>query len=129
MSYSHTFQKGTDPNTRLNIVQPEPPDQPTGLRPKLTVEANMNYNAQYTAEYPGPGLWPEQVMSMNFSVYGSADFDVRSLKNYYQGPQGIPNLMQYNNEYGRAKQSFFPVSELVAGGITKMTFTDISSQL
>ena len=42
-----------------------------------------------------------------FKVYGSADYDINSLKNIYQGPQGVPGLTQYAPEYGRENNAIF----------------------
>ncbi len=113
MSYSHTYQKGTAPNTKLNL---DNLNLITSYRltPKLTVEANMNFNTQYTPNIPDQAYGPNSFV-YEFSVYGSADFDVRSLKNYYQGPQGVPNLQQYNNEYGRANNPYFQSDKWLRG--------------
>ncbi len=113
MSYSHTYQKGMDPNTKLNM---DNLNIMTGYKftSKLSAEANLAFNTQYTPNIPDVSYGPNSYV-YEFSVYGSADFDVRDLKNYYQGPQGIPNLMQYNNEYGRANNPYFQAQNWLRG--------------
>ncbi|MFL9481147.1 SusC/RagA family TonB-linked outer membrane protein [Chitinophagaceae bacterium LWZ2-11] len=113
MSYSHMYQKGMDPNTKLNI---DNLNLITSYRfsPKFSAEANINFNTQYTPNIPDQSYGPNSYV-YEFSVYGSTDFDVRSLKNYYQGPQGVQNLMQYNNEYGRANNPYFQSQKWLRG--------------
>jgi TonB-linked SusC/RagA family outer membrane protein len=113
MSYSHSFQKGMDPNTRLNIDNLNIISN-YRFTPKLSAEANLNYNTQYTPNIPDQSYGPNSYV-YEFSVYGSTDFDVRSLKNYYQGPTGVPNLVQYNNEYGRANNPYFQADKWLRG--------------
>jgi len=113
MSYSHTYQKGMDPNTKLNM---DNLNIITSYKftPKLSVEANLDFNTQYTPNIPDQSYGPNSYV-YEFSVYGSADFDVRDLKNYWKGPQGITNLMQYNNEYGRANNPYFQSQKWLRG--------------
>jgi len=113
MSYSHTYQKGIAPNTKLNIDNLNILTN-YRLTSKLSVEANLNFNTQYTPNIPDQSYGPNSFV-YEFSVYGSTDFDVRSLKNYYQGPQGVPNLVQYNNEYGRANNPYFQSEKWLRG--------------
>lgn len=113
MSYSHTYQKGMDPNTKVNI---DNLNIITSYKftPRLSAEANLNFNTQYTPNIPDQSYGPNSYV-YEFSVYGSADFDVRSLKNYYGGAQGVQNLMQYNNEYGRANNPYFQAAKWLRG--------------
>jgi len=105
MSYSHTYQKGMDPNTKLNI---DNFNINTGydFTSQLRLEGNMNLNLQYTPNIPDASYGPNSYVYM-FNVYGSADYDVRSMKNIYQGPMGVPNLVQYAQEYGRENNPWF----------------------
>jgi len=113
ISYSHTLQKGMDPNTRLNLDNLNLIGS-YKFSPKLSAEASINFNTQYTPNIPDQSYGPNSFV-YEFSVYGSTDFDVRSLKNFYQGPQGIANLMQYNNEYGRANNPYFQSEKWLRG--------------
>ncbi|WP_076379494.1 SusC/RagA family TonB-linked outer membrane protein [Filimonas lacunae] len=113
MSYSHTYQKGMAPNTKLNMDNLNI-NTSYKFSPRLSAEANLNYNTQYTPNIPDVSYGPNSYV-YEFSVYGSADFDIRDLQNYWKGPQGITNLMQYNNEYGRANNPYFQASKWLHG--------------
>ena len=127
MSYSHTYQKGIDPNTKLNIDNLNI-NTSVKLSDKFTAEANLNLGLQYTPNIPDASYGPNSYV-YELSVYGSTDYDVRDLKNYYKGPQGVPGLMQYNNEYGRANNPYFQAAKWLHGhnktdiyGFAKLTY-------
>jgi len=105
VSYSHTYQKGLAPNTSLNLENLNV-NANFDLSPKLRMEARANINYQHTPNIPDVSYGPNSYVYM-FGVYGSDDYDVRSLKNYYQGPAGVPGLQQYNFEYGRENNPYF----------------------
>jgi TonB-linked SusC/RagA family outer membrane protein len=105
ISYSHIFQKGTDPNTKINMdVLNINTDY--DISSKLKFEANINLDAQYTPNLPDVNYGPNSYVYM-FNVYGNAAYDVRDLKNYYQAPLGIPGLKQYSENYGRSNNPYF----------------------
>jgi len=105
MSYSHTYQKGMAPNTQFNG---DNLNLNTGynLSDKLRFEGNLNLNIQYSPNIPDASYGPNSYVYM-FKVYGSSDYDVRSLKNVYKGPQGVTDLTQYAQEYGRENSPEF----------------------
>ena len=105
MSYSHTYQKGMAPNTRLNI---DNLNLNTGYNftDKLRLEGNLNLNIQYSPNIPDASYGPNSYVYM-FKVYGSADYDIRDLKNVYKGPEGVKDLTQYAPEYGRENSAEF----------------------
>jgi len=105
MSYSHTYQKGRNPNTRLNL---DNFNINTGYNftPRLRLEGDMNFNVQYTPNIPDASYGPNSYTYM-FKVYGSSDYDINDLKNIYKGPQGVNNLVQYAPEYGRENSAWF----------------------
>ncbi|SFS87999.1 TonB-linked outer membrane protein, SusC/RagA family [Mucilaginibacter polytrichastri] len=117
-SYGHTFQQGDFPNTKYNIDNFK---LAAGydITPKLRVDADINLNEQYSPNIPDVDYSPQSYVYM-FKVYGSADYDVRSMKNYYQGPQGVPGLTQYAAEYGRLNNPYF-VADKWLKGRTKQT--------
>jgi TonB-linked SusC/RagA family outer membrane protein len=117
-SYGHTFQQGDFPNTKYNIDNFK---LAAGydITPKLRVDADINLNEQYSPNIPDVDYSPQSYVYM-FKVYGSADYDVRSLKNVYQGPQGVPGLQQYAAEYGRLNNPYF-VADKWLKGRTKQT--------
>ncbi len=105
ISYSHTYQKGMFPNTKLNL---DNFNINTGYNfsSKFRIEGDLNLNVQYSPNIPDVSYGPNSYSYM-FKVYGSADYDVNSLKNIYQGPQGVNNLVQYAPEYGRENSAYF----------------------
>jgi TonB-linked SusC/RagA family outer membrane protein len=105
MSYSHLFQKGIFPNTRLNGDNIQLSTS-YNISPSLTLEGSVNFNKQYSPNIPDVAYGPNSYIYM-FKVYGSADYDVRDLKDYYKGPQGVPGLVQYAQEYGRLNNPYF----------------------
>jgi TonB-linked SusC/RagA family outer membrane protein len=105
MSYSHTYQKGTAPNTRLNVDNVNL-NAGYNLTSKLRVEGNMNLNLQYSPNIPDVSYGPNSYIYM-FKVYGSSDYNIDDLKNIYKGPQGVNNLVQYAPEYGRENSAWF----------------------
>ncbi len=103
MSYSHMYQKGTDPNTKLNIDNLNILTE-YRFSKKFSAEANLNFNEQYTPNIPDPSYGPNSYV-YELSVYGSTDYDIRSLKDYWKGPMGVPGVMQYSENYGRDKRN------------------------
>ncbi len=105
MSYSHTYQKGTAPNTRLNADNMNL-NAGYNLTSKLRLEGNINLNIQYSPNIPDVSYGPNSYIYM-FKVYGSADYDINDLKDIYKGPQGVKDLVQYAPEYGRENSAWF----------------------
>ncbi len=118
MSYGHTYQKGDFPNTGLNIDNFKIAAG-YDITSKLRIEGDLNLNEQYSPNIPDVDYSPQSYVYM-FKVYGSADYDVRDLKNVYQGPQGVPGLQQYAQEYGRLNNPYF-VADKWLKGRTKQT--------
>jgi TonB-linked SusC/RagA family outer membrane protein len=113
ISYGHTFQQGDFPGTKLNIDNFKL-SAGYDITPKLRIDADLNLNEQYSPNIPDVDYSPQSYVYM-FKVYGSADYDVRSLKNIYQGPQGVPGLEQYAPEYGRENNPYFIANEWLKG--------------
>jgi TonB-linked SusC/RagA family outer membrane protein len=119
ISYSHLYQKGQAPSTKINSDNLNLAADYT-ISPKLKADASLNMNEQYTPNIPDADYGPNSYVYM-FNVYGPGDYDVRDLKNYYKGPQGIPGLNQYNENYGRSNNPYFMAHEWLRG----KTKTDI----
>lgn len=113
LSYTHMYQKGVMPNTKLNGDNFNL-SASYNITPKLTVEGNLNYNKQYTPNIPDVSYGPNSYIYM-FKVYGSADYDVRDLKDIYKGPQGVFGLVQYAQEYGRLNNPYFMAEKWLRG--------------
>lgn len=109
ISYGHTFQRGIFPNTRLNIDNFKM-NGGYDITKKLRLEADVNLSEQYSPNIPDVNYNPNSYVYM-FKVYGSADYDIDDIKNYYQGPQGVPGLTQYAPEYGRLNNAWFMANE------------------
>ncbi len=105
ISYSHVYQKGTDPNTKLNMDNLNITADYV-ITNKLKFDANLNLNLQYTPNIPNVIYGPNSYVYM-FNVYGNAAFDVRDLRNDYQSPLGVPGLKQYSENYGRSNNPYF----------------------
>jgi len=113
VSYGHTFQQGDFPNTKLNIDNFK---LMAGydITSKLRVDADLNLNLQYSPNIPDVNYGPNSY-AYEFFVYGSSDYPINALKNIYQGPQGVPNLVQYAQEYGRENNPWFQAEKWLRG--------------
>lgn len=137
IAYGHTYQKGDFPNTQLNADNFKL-GAGYDITPKLRVDADLNLNLQYSPNIPDVDYGPESYAYM-FKVYGSSDYNINSLKNIYQGPQGVPGLSQYAAEYGRENNAWFIADEWLKGrkktdiyGSLKLTYkltNDLSASL
>jgi TonB-linked SusC/RagA family outer membrane protein len=105
ISISNMNQKGMAPNTRLNSYTLAL-NAGYNISDKLRLEASLNYNKQYSPNIPDVNYGPNSYIYM-FKVYGSSDYNIDDLKDIYKGPQGVPGLMQYAQEYGRENSAWF----------------------
>lgn len=112
-SYSHLYQKGIFPNTAINADNFNLSGSYT-VNSKLTIEGNVNFNKQYSKNIPEVTYGPQSYIYM-FKVYGSADYDVRDLEDIYKAPMGVPNLVQYAQEYGRLNNPWFIAKKWLRG--------------
>ncbi|KQM76259.1 hypothetical protein ASE74_19595 [Pedobacter sp. Leaf216] len=113
VSYGHTFQQGIFPNTKLNIDNFKI-NAGYQVTKKLRVDADVNLSQQYSPNVPDVQYSPNSYVYM-FKVYGSSDYDIDDLKDYYKGPQGVPGLTQYAPEYGRLNNAWFMANEWLKG--------------
>lgn len=119
VSYGHTYQRGLFPNTKLNIDNFKMATA-YDITPKLRVDADFNFNLQYSPNVPDVNYSPESYIYM-FKVYGSADYPINELKDIYKGPTGVPGLTQYAQEYGRLNNPWF-IAEKWLKGRDKQTY-------
>jgi TonB-linked SusC/RagA family outer membrane protein len=113
MSYSHVYQKGTDPNTKVNMdVLNINTDY--SINNRLKFEANINMDVQYTPNLPDANYGPNSYVYM-FNVYGNSEYNVKDLANYYKAPMGIPGLRQYAENYGRSNNPYFMAQQWLRG--------------
>jgi len=113
MSYSHIYQKGTDPNTKINMDNLNI-NTDYDINERLKISANLNLNVQYTPNIPDANYGPNSYVYM-FNVYGNAAYDVRDLADYYKSPMGITGLRQYAENYGRSNNPYFMAHQWLRG--------------
>ncbi|SFD72543.1 SusC/RagA family TonB-linked outer membrane protein [Spirosoma endophyticum] len=105
-SLSHNFQRGLVPNTKLNVTN----FNVTGgynFSPKLRFEASMNYNRQYTPNFPDVNYGPNSLI-YNIIAWGGADWNIDDMKQIWQpGKEGSQQIyaeyQRYNNPWFLAK--------------------------
>lgn len=105
-SVSHSYQQGIVPNTQLNITNFN-----TSLgfdfTEKLRFESNINYNRQFTDNFPDANYGPNSLI-YNMNIWGGADWDVDEMKQIWQeGKEGVQQIyaeyQRYNNPWLMAK--------------------------
>ncbi len=111
MSASHIAQKGVVPNTGVNNSSFSFGGS-YALTPKLSMDAKLTYNREYSDNYPTIGYGPPNIL-YNLLLWIGPDVDIRDLKDYWvKGKEGLQqknyNLSWYNNPY-------FVVNELLNG--------------
>lgn len=104
-SLSHIYQKGIVPNTSLQNASFNLSGN-YNLTSKLQVDARLNYNREYSDNFPEVGYGPTNYL-YNLVLWTGTDVDVRDLRNYWQeGQEGIQqrhyNTSWYNNPYFQA---------------------------
>lgn len=110
-SVSHSYQKGIVPNTSLNISNF---NINTGYKfsDKLKLDAQLNYNRQYTSNIPDINYGPNS-MIYNISIWGGADWNIDDMRNYWQpGKEGVQSVYE---EYQRYHNPYFLVYEWLRG--------------
>lgn len=110
-SLSHSYQKGIVPNTQLNITNF---NINTGYRfnDKLKLDAQLNYNRQYTPNFPDVNYGPNSII-YNMTLWGGADWNVDDMRNYWQpGKEGVQSIYA---EYQRYHNPYFMAYEWLRG--------------
>ncbi|WP_341838392.1 SusC/RagA family TonB-linked outer membrane protein [Chitinophaga pollutisoli] len=111
LSASHTYQRGMVPNTQVNITNVNVAGG-VNLTDRLRVDVSVNYNKQYTPNFPNLAYGPNSFIYY-LTIWGGADFDVRDLRNYWQ--PGKEGSQQYNFEYFRYNNPWFIANEWLRG--------------
>ncbi len=101
-STSYNYQQGMVPNTQLNVANF---NVYSGIKfsEKVKLEANINYNRQFTENYPDVQYGPNS-MIYNIIIWGGSDWDIDQLRNYWQpGKEGVQQIyaeyQRYNNPW------------------------------
>lgn len=102
ISANHVSQKGVVPNTGLNNSSFSIGGN-YQLAPKLSVDAKLTYNREYSDNYPTVGYGPPNYL-YNLILWIGPDIDIRDLENYWMpGREGLQqrnyNLSWYNNPH------------------------------
>jgi TonB-linked SusC/RagA family outer membrane protein len=106
-STSHSYQKGIVPNTDLNIINFNT-TLGYNFTNKLRFETNINYNRQFTENFPDVNYGPNS-MIYNIIIWGGADWSINDMQNYWQpGKEGVQQIyaeyQRYNNPWFMAKE-------------------------
>lgn len=112
-SLSHSYQQSIIPNMELNITDF---NMYGSFNPskRFKIEANLNFNRQYTPNFPDVDYGPNSLI-YNISVWTGADWDVRSplIKGEWQpGKVGTQSIFA---EYQRYHNPWFMVNEWLRG--------------
>jgi TonB-dependent SusC/RagA subfamily outer membrane receptor len=110
-SVGQTYQRGLVPNTNLNTTNF---NLASTLRfsKKLSLDANINFNKQYTDNIPDVNYGPNSVI-YNITIWGAADWNIDDMKNYWQpGKEGVQSLYA---EYQRYHNPYFMSYEWLRG--------------
>ncbi|TBO40739.1 SusC/RagA family TonB-linked outer membrane protein [Pedobacter kyonggii] len=104
-SASHIYQKGIVPNTNLNNSSFNVSGN-YKLSDAFTIDARLNYNRQFTKNFPETGYGPTNYL-YNLVLWTGTDINVQDLKDYWvPGKEGIQqrnyNVSYYNNPYFQA---------------------------
>ncbi len=113
MSVSNSYQTGITPNTSLNTVNFNVIES-YDVSNKFKVEANINYNRQFTPNIPDVTYGPNSII-YDVDIWTGADWSVKdpSIRNIWQpGKEGIQSNFV---EYKRYQNPYFMSYEWLRG--------------
>lgn len=112
-SLSHSFQQSIIPNTQLNITNFNLYGS-YNISKRLKIEANVNYNRQYTPNFPDVDYGPNSLI-YNVAIWTGADWDVDApdIRGMWQPTKaGIQSVFA---EYQRYHNPWFVVNKWLRG--------------
>ncbi|WP_160714399.1 SusC/RagA family TonB-linked outer membrane protein [Chitinophaga solisilvae] len=110
-SISNSYQKGIVPNTQLNITNFNI-SAGYNFSPRLRLDGYMNYNRQYSDNFPDVNYGPNSLI-YNMLIWAGADWNVDDMRNYWQpGKEGIQSIYA---EYQRYHNPWFMTKEWLRG--------------
>lgn len=112
-SLSHSYQQSIIPNMQLNITNFNLYGS-YNVSKRLKIEANLNFNRQYTPNFPDVNYGPNSLI-YNIAVWTGADWDVTApdIRNKWQpGKIGIQSVFA---EYQRYHNPWFMVQDWLRG--------------
>jgi TonB-linked SusC/RagA family outer membrane protein len=106
-STSYNYTGGMVPNTQLNVANFNVSNS-LKFSEKLQLESNINYNRQFTENFPDVQYGPNSLI-YNIIIWGGADWDINDMRNYWQtGKEGTQQIyaeyQRYNNPWFLAKE-------------------------
>jgi TonB-linked SusC/RagA family outer membrane protein len=110
-STTYSYQQGIVPNTQLNTNNFNI-TAGIDLSPKVRFETNVNYNRQYTDNFPDVTYGPNSLI-YNMIIWGGSDWDVDDMKDYWQ--EGKEGLQQIYADYTRYNNPWFSAKEWLRG--------------
>jgi TonB-linked SusC/RagA family outer membrane protein len=110
-SVGQTYQQGIIPNTDLNGTNFNLAST-LKFSKRLTLDANINFNKQYTNNIPDVNYGPNSVI-YNITIWGAADWNIDDMRNYWQpGKEGVQSIYA---EYQRYHNPYFMSYEWLRG--------------
>lgn len=110
-STSYNYQQGMVPNTQLNGINFNVSNV-LRFNKKVSLETNLNYNRQFTDNFPDVQYGPNSII-YNIAIWGGADWDIDQLRNYWQpGKEGVQQIYA---EYQRYNNPWFMANEWLRG--------------
>ncbi|MBG9378722.1 SusC/RagA family TonB-linked outer membrane protein [Panacibacter sp. DH6] len=112
-SLSHSYQQSMIPNMELNITNFNMYGS-YNVSKRLKIDANLNFNKQYTPNYPDVDYGPNSLI-YNVAIWTGADWDVTApdIKGMWQaGKVGTQSVFA---EYQRYHNPWFMVNEWLRG--------------
>jgi TonB-linked SusC/RagA family outer membrane protein len=110
-STSYAYQKGLVPNSQLNSNNFNL-SAGFDFSPKIRFETNINYNKQYTDNFPDVNYGPNSLI-YNVTLWGGADWSMDDMKNYWQ--KGKEGIQQIYADYTRYNNPWFSAYEWTRG--------------
>jgi TonB-linked SusC/RagA family outer membrane protein len=119
-SMSHSYQKSIIPNMSLNITNFNV-FASYNISKKFSIDANVNFNYQYTPNYPDVSYGPNSLI-YNVGIWTGADWDVNdpTIKGIWQ--TGKTNTQSVFAEYQRYHNPWLMVKEWLRGHDKKDTY-------
>lgn len=103
-SYSHNYQRGLVPTTELNADNFNI-SAGIDLSEKVRFESNLNYNRQYSDNFPDVNYGPNS-MIYNIAIWGGSDWSIDDMKRQIFQP-GKEGIQQQYAEYTRYNNPWF----------------------
>lgn len=112
-SMSHSYQQSYIPNTDLNITNFNMYGSYSPSK-RLKIDANLNFNHQYTDNFPDVDYGPNSLI-YNIAVWTGADWDIDAPDIKAEWQEGKVGTQSVFAEYQRYHNPYFVVNEWLRG--------------